>query len=125
MTPVAGADEAASTATTTPSKGMTTPSAAIFSRTGFLASMTIATALGGFLTLLIVADSDELPTFAWAIGTALLIGMGIEIARHRRFSTTISDLRSSAAALRSTKDAVILSDPDGRVTLLNAAAERL
>jgi PAS domain S-box-containing protein len=83
------------------------------------------TALGGFLTLLIGANPDQVPTFAWAVGTALLVGIGIEIARHRRFSVTMADLRSCAAALRSTKDAVILADAEGRITFINAAAERL
>ncbi len=57
--------------------------------------------------------------------TALVIGAGVGVIRLRRRSAEFAELRSYAAALRSTGDAVILADADGRVTLLNPAAERL
>jgi PAS domain S-box-containing protein len=57
--------------------------------------------------------------------TALVIGAGLGVIRLRRRSAEFAELRSYAAALRSTGDAVILADGDGRVTFLNPAAEQL
>ncbi len=57
--------------------------------------------------------------------TALVIGAGVGVIRLRRRSAEFAELRSYAAALRSTGDAVILADDQGRVTFLNPAAERL
>ena len=57
--------------------------------------------------------------------TALVIGAAVGVIRLRRRSAEFAELRSYAAALRSTGDAVILADGDGRVTFLNPAAEQL
>ncbi len=57
--------------------------------------------------------------------TALVIGASIGVIRVRRRSEEFAELRSYAAALRSTGDAVILADGAGRVSFLNPAAEAL
>jgi PAS domain S-box-containing protein len=79
----------------------------------FLLAMT--TGLARLQTLLVV-----LP-----LVIALVVAASIGVDRLRRRSVEFSELRSYAAALRSTGDAVVLVDGDGRVTFLNPVAERL
>ncbi len=56
---------------------------------------------------------------------ALVVGAGVGLSRLRRRSAEFAELRSYAAALRSTGDAVVLVDGGGRVAFLNPVAERL
>ena len=56
---------------------------------------------------------------------ALVVGASIGVTRLRRRSAEFAELRSYAAALRSTGDAVVLVDAAGLVTFLNPVAERL
>ena len=57
--------------------------------------------------------------------TALVVGATVGVTRLRRRSAEFAELRSYAAALRSTGDAVVLVDAEGLVTFLNPVAERL
>ena len=79
----------------------------------FLLAMT--TGLARLQTVLVV-----LPLVA-----ALVVGASIGVTRLRRRSAEFAELRSYAAALRSTGDAVVLVDGEGLVTFLNPVAERL
>jgi PAS domain S-box-containing protein len=57
--------------------------------------------------------------------TALVVGASVGVTRLRRRSAEFAELRSYAAALRSTGDAVVLVDAEGLVAFLNPVAERL
>jgi PAS domain S-box-containing protein len=79
----------------------------------FLLAMT--TGLARLQTVLVVAP----------FVIALVVSASIGVARLRRRSAEFAELRSYAAALRSTGDAVVLVDAEGLVTFINPVAERL
>jgi PAS domain S-box-containing protein len=86
--------------------------------------------LGGFVAALIVVaarDPHLGPSAMFALGLVALALAGLrEVAqRLENRSKTLSDLRTYAAALRSTADAVILLNPAGRITFINPAGEEL
>ena len=86
--------------------------------------------LGGFVAALIVVaarDPHLGPSAMFALGLVALALAGLrEVAqRLENRSKTLSDLRTYAAALRSTADAVFLLNPAGRITFINPAGEEL
>jgi PAS domain S-box-containing protein len=85
------------------------------------------TAIAGLLLLVIGAGLADLRTLTIVLPlvAVLLFGVLTGAAWLRGRSAQFAELRSYAAALRSTTDAVLLTNPDGRVTFMNPAAERL
>ena len=79
--------------------------------------------------LLSVAIRPEIGFGASAVIFPLLLlsvpGFGYLLGRLKRRSQALSDLRTYAAALRSTADAVALTNPDDRLVFINPAGERL
>ena len=59
------------------------------------------------------------------LGIALILAFGRALAHLQSRSATFAELRTFAAALRSTEDAVVICDAAGRITYVNPAAERL
>ena len=56
---------------------------------------------------------------------AIAIGLSLAVTHLRRRGAYLAQLRTYAAALRSTADGVILTGPEGRITFMNTAAEGL
>jgi PAS domain S-box-containing protein len=85
------------------------------------------TSIAGLLLLLVAAGLANLQTLTLALPlmVVLLVAFRAGIARLRDRSAHLAELRSYAAALHSTADAVILTDAEGRVTLMNPTAARL
>jgi PAS domain S-box-containing protein len=85
------------------------------------------TSVAGLLLLSMQAGLFNVETFLVALPLIVVLGMafGTAVGRIRRRSAEYDELRSYAAALRSTADAVLLTDAAGRVTLMNPMAERL
>ena len=85
------------------------------------------TSVAGLLLLSMNAGLFNLETLVVALPLLIVVGMAFStgVARIRRRSAEYDELRSYAAALRSTADAVLLTDAAGRVTFINATAERL
>jgi len=85
------------------------------------------TALAGLILLLMAAGLANLATLTLALPlmVVLIIATFTGVERLRGRSAQFARLRSYAAALRSTSDAVLLTDVDGRVTFINPAAETL
>lgn len=85
------------------------------------------TSIAGLLLLSMEAGLFNLETLVIALPLMIVLAMAFTtgIERVRRRSAEFDELRSYAAALRSTADAVILTDATGRMTFMNAAAERL
>jgi PAS domain S-box-containing protein len=85
------------------------------------------TSLAGLLLLVIAAGLANLHTLAIVLPlvAVLLLAVLTGVAWLRERSTQFAELRSYAAALRSTADAVLLSNADGLITFMNPAAERL
>ena len=83
-------------------------------------------ALGVLLVYLVsVTGGSVAAAFLLPIALALAIALSHAAQRLRHRSTVYAELRAYAAALRSTADAIVLADADGRVTYLNPVAERL
>jgi PAS domain S-box-containing protein len=84
------------------------------------------TAIAGLLLLLMAAGLANLTTLMLLLPlvVVLLIAVltGAELLRQR--SAQFARLQSYAAALRSTADAVVLTNGDGEITFMNSAAER-
>jgi PAS domain S-box-containing protein len=85
------------------------------------------TSLAGLILLLMAAGLANLTTLTLALPlmVVLLLAVLTGVERLRARSTQFAGLRSYAAALRSTADAVLLTDVDARITFMNPAAERL
>ena len=85
------------------------------------------TALAGLILVLMAAGLANLAalTLALPLIAVLLIGIFTGVKQLGERSAQFARLRSYAAALRSTTDAVLLTDVDGRVTFINPAAETL
>jgi PAS domain S-box-containing protein len=80
------------------------------------------------LFLLVVAAgvaTVETRLVALPLAIALILAASVGLARLRRRSVEFAEWRAYAAALRSTGDAVILGDAEGRVAFVNPAAEQL
>jgi PAS domain S-box-containing protein len=87
----------------------------------------VATSFAGLLLILSESGLATLQTLLIALPAILIAGLGLKQgADHlRERSEKHATLRSYEAALRSTADAVLLTNADERVTFMNAAAERL
>jgi PAS domain S-box-containing protein len=85
------------------------------------------TSMAGLLLLSMTAGLFNVETLIVALPLGIIIVMAFSsgLERIRRRSVEFDELRSYAAALRSTADAVLLTDGDGNVTFMNAMAERL
>jgi PAS domain S-box-containing protein len=85
------------------------------------------TSIAGLVLLMIRAGLATLQTLLVALPliVALVTAATIGVTRMRRRSAEFAALRSYAAALRSTGDAVVLADGEGLITFMNAAAEQL
>ena len=85
------------------------------------------TSMAGLLLLSMTAGLFNVETLIVALPLGIIIVMAFStgLERIRRRSAEFDELRSYAAALRSTADAVLLTDGEGRVTFMNAMAERL
>lgn len=85
------------------------------------------TSIAGLLLLLMAAGLANLQTLTLALPlmVVLLVAFRIGVERLRERSAQLAELRSYAAALRSTADAVLLTDGEGQVTFINPTAERL
>jgi PAS domain S-box-containing protein len=71
------------------------------------------------------AGAGVAAAFLLPVALALAMALSHAAQRLRQRSTVYAELRGYAAALRSTADAIVLTDADGRVTYLNPVAERL
>jgi PAS domain S-box-containing protein len=87
----------------------------------------LGTALAGLLVLVVRHGDTTLSTIALAVPplVAGIVALRRTVVRVRGQATGLAELRLYAAALRSTEDATVLGDHDGRVTFMNPAAERL
>jgi PAS domain S-box-containing protein len=87
----------------------------------------VGTSFAGLLLVLSAAGLATLQTFVIALPALFVAGVGLKRgADHlRERSAQHAVLRSYEAALRSTADAVVLTNAKGRVTFMNAAAENL
>jgi PAS domain S-box-containing protein len=83
--------------------------------------------IAGLILLLMAAGLANLTTLTLALPlmVVLLAAVVAGAAQIRERSAQFARLRSYAAALRSTADAVLLTNVDGRITFMNPAAERL
>jgi PAS domain S-box-containing protein len=87
----------------------------------------LGTALAGALVLVVRRGDSTLSTIALASPMLIagIVALRRTVVRVRDQATGLSELRLYAAALRSTEDATVLCDREGRVTFMNPAAERL
>ena len=87
----------------------------------------VATSFAGLLLILSESGLATLQTLLIALPAILIASLGLKqgAERLRERSEKHAILRSYEAALRSTADAVLLTNADTRVTFMNAAAERL
>jgi PAS domain S-box-containing protein len=87
----------------------------------------VGTALAGVLVLVVRRGDSTLSTIALASPMLIagIVALRRTVVRVRDQATGLAELRLYAAALRSTEDATVLCDRDGRVTFMNPAAERL
>ena len=87
----------------------------------------VATSFAGLLLVLSGAGLATLQTLVIALPVLLIASIGLKrgVEHLRERNAQYAVLRSYEAALRSTADAVLLTDADGRVTFMNSAAERL
>lgn len=87
----------------------------------------VATSFAGLLYVLSQSGLATLQTLLIALPAILIASVGLKQAvdRLRVRSEKHALLRSYEAALRSTADAVLLTDAGDRVTFMNSAAERL
>jgi len=87
----------------------------------------VATSFAGLLLILSAEGLATLQTLAIVLPAILIAGLGLKrgVDHLRERSAQHSELRSYEAALRSTADAVLLTNADGRVTFMNSPAERL
>jgi PAS domain S-box-containing protein len=85
------------------------------------------TSIAGFLLVLNTAGLATTSTLVLSLPLLLVVAFGLNAAvdRLRIREARLAELRSYAAALRSTADGVILTDPENRITFVNTAAERL
>jgi PAS domain S-box-containing protein len=85
------------------------------------------TSIAGLLLLSMTAGLFNLQTLLVALPLVIVVAMAFStgVERIRQRSAEYDELRSYAAALRSTADAVLLTDGTGRVTFMNAMAEQL
>jgi PAS domain S-box-containing protein len=85
------------------------------------------TSIAGLLLLLMSAGLANLHTLTLALPlmVVLLVAFRVGVERLRGRSAQLAELRSYAAALRSTADAVLLTDAEGLITFINPTAERL
>ncbi len=85
------------------------------------------TSVAGLLLLSTKAGLFNLETLVVALPLLIVLMMAFStgVERIRRRSAEYNELRSYAAALRSTADAVLLTDAAGRLTFMNPMAERL
>jgi PAS domain S-box-containing protein len=86
-----------------------------------------AASIAGLLLVGREAGVPMLPTLELAFPVLLLSAVAFSrvLRRLRRRSARSTELRTYAAALRSTEDAVVLASAAGQVTFMNPAAERL
>ncbi len=87
----------------------------------------VGTSFAGLLLVLSAAGLATLQTLAVALPALFIAGVGLKrgVDHLRERSAQHALARSYASALRSTADAVVLTNADGRITFLNAMAERL
>jgi PAS domain S-box-containing protein len=87
----------------------------------------VGTSFAGLLLVLSAAGLATLQTLAVALPALFIAGIGLKrgVDHLRERSAQHALARSYASALRSTADAVLLTNADARVTFLNAMAERL
>ncbi len=87
----------------------------------------VGTSFAGLLLVSAAAGLATLQTLVVALPVVFIASMGLKrgVDHLRERSAQHAVLRSYASALRSTADAVLLTNADGRVTFLNAMAERL
>jgi PAS domain S-box-containing protein len=87
----------------------------------------LGTAIAGLLVLIVRRGDTTLSTIA-LVAPVLVAGVAAmrrAVGRVRGQATGLAELRLYEAALRSTEDATILCNAEGRVTFMNPAAERL
>jgi PAS domain S-box-containing protein len=87
----------------------------------------VGTSFAGLLLILSAEGEATLQTLVIVLPAILIAGLGLKrgVDRLRDRSAQHLVLRSYEAALRSTADAVLLTDAGGRVTFMNSAAEQL
>ena len=87
----------------------------------------VGTSFAGLLLVSSAAGLATLQTLVVALPVVFIASMGLKrgVDHLRERSAQHAVLRSYAFALRSTADAVLLTNADGRVTFMNAMAERL
>jgi PAS domain S-box-containing protein len=85
------------------------------------------TSIAGLVLLLMAARLATLTTLTLALPlvVVLLVALFSGAERLRQRSAQFARLQSYAAALRSTADAVLLTNAEGRITYMNPMAERL
>jgi PAS domain S-box-containing protein len=87
----------------------------------------VGTSFAGLLLVFSAAGLATLQTLVIALPVVFIASTGLKrgVEHLRERSAQHAVLRSYAFALRSTADAVLLTNADGRVTFMNAMAERL
>jgi PAS domain S-box-containing protein len=87
----------------------------------------VGSSFAGLLLVLSGAGLATLQTLAVALPVIFIASLGLKrgVDHLRERSAQHALTRSYASALRSTADAVLLTNADGRITFLNATAERL
>jgi PAS domain S-box-containing protein len=85
------------------------------------------TSIAGLILLLMAAGLANRATLTLALPLVVVVFVAVltSVERLRERSAQFARLRSYAAALRSTADAVLLTNVDRQITFMNAAAERL
>ena len=85
------------------------------------------TSIAGLILLLMAAGLANRATLTLALPLVVLVLVAVltGVERLRARSAQFARLRSYAAALRSTADAVLLTNVDGQITFMNPTAERL
>jgi PAS domain S-box-containing protein len=85
------------------------------------------TSIAGLILLLMAGGLANLATLTLALPliVVLLVALLTGVEQLRARSAQFANLRSYAAALRSTADAVLLTNVDGQITFMNPTAERL
>ncbi len=86
-----------------------------------------AASIAGLLLVGREAGLPMLPTLVLAFPVLLMSAVAFSrvLRRLRRRSARLGELKTYAAALRSTEDAVVLASAGGEITFMNPAAERL
>jgi len=86
-----------------------------------------STSIAGLILLLMAAGLANRASLTLALPMVVVVLAAVltGVERLRARSAQFARLRSYAAALRSTADAVLLTNVDGQITFMNATAERL